>query len=199
VKRPKETGVGGSRDLVTPEIVEACRAGDEQAWATLVQATYREVYSLCFRILGNVEDASEATQDAFVKAWKGLSGFRGDAQFTTWLYRIAVNAAISKQRSRSRRQRHEQGAEDEVLARIPAAGSTETAAGARIDVRALEAALTRLPEHYRDAVVLRDVYGMSIAEIAKQLKISETAAKVRVHRGRKRLKEMMFQPDRNEE
>jgi RNA polymerase sigma-70 factor (ECF subfamily) len=71
-------------------------------------------------------------------------------------------------------------------------GSTEATAGARIEVQAVERGLAVLPEHYRAAVVLRDVYGLSIEEIAKQLKISKTAAKVRVHRGRKKLKELVF-------
>jgi RNA polymerase sigma-70 factor, ECF subfamily len=82
--------------------------------------------------------------------------------------------------------------EDEVLALVPSGDSTEAAAGARLDLVALEQALEALPEHYRSAVVLRDVYGMSIEEISERVGISESAAKVRVHRGRKRVKEMMF-------
>lgn len=85
--------------------------------------------------------------------------------------------------------------QDELLTEVPAAGSVEATAGARIEVQALEAALSRLPEQHRTAVVLRDVYGMSIEEIAKQLGISETAAKVRVHRARKKLKDMVFAGD----
>ena len=159
-----------------------------------MEATYRDVYTLCLRILGDPDDAAEATQDAYLKAWRGLKGFRGDAMFQTWLYRVASNAAISKHRSRKRRRAHEAGIEDEALSELPGAGSVEAAAGAKVEVAELEKALLRLPGHYREAVVLRDVYGLSIEEIAKQLKISNTAAKVRVHRGRKRLKDMMF-PD----
>lgn len=195
MKRPKETRSVAPRELVPLELVEACKAGDEAAWRRLVEATHREVYSLCLRILNDPDDAAEATQDAYLKAWRGLGGFRGDAQFTTWLYRVATNAAISKQRSRKRRRTYEMGAEDEVLAQIPAGGSTETTAGANLDVRALERELRDLPEHYRTAVVLRDVYGLTIEEIADRLKITQTAAKVRVHRGRKRLKEKLWQPN----
>lgn len=195
MKRPKETRSVAPRELVPLELVEACKAGDEAAWRRLVEATHREVYSLCLRILNDPDDAAEATQDAYLKAWRGLGGFRGDALFTTWLYRVATNAAISKQRSRKRRRTYEMGAEDEVLAQIPAGGSTETTAGANLDVRALERELRDLPEHYRTAVVLRDVYGLTIEEIADRLKITQTAAKVRVHRGRKRLKEKLWQPN----
>ena len=82
--------------------------------------------------------------------------------------------------------------EDEVLALVPSGDSTEASAEARLDLAALEQALEALPEHYRTAVVLRDVYGMSIEEISERVGISESAAKVRVHRGRKRVKELMF-------
>ncbi|CAN5581239.1 RNA polymerase sigma factor RpoE [soil metagenome] len=179
-------------ELVPLALVDRCKSGDEAAWKELVESTYREVYSLCLRILRDPDDAAEATQDAYLKAWRGLKGFRGDALFTTWLYRVASNAAISKQRKRKRTWEHEMGSEDDQLTHIPAIESTEQVAGARLELRAVEAALALLPEHYRSAIVLRDVYGLSIDEMAKQLGISETAAKVRLHRARKRLKEMVY-------
>lgn len=148
---------------------------------------------MCLRILNDPNDAAEATQDAYLKAWRGLHAFRGDAMFETWLYRVASNAALSKHRSRRRRQSHESGLQDDVLTELPASGSVEVTAGARIEVQALEAALARLPEQHRTVIVLRDVYGMSIEEVAGQLGISQTAAKVRVHRARKRLKDLMFE------
>lgn len=157
-----------------------------------MEATYRDVYTLCLRILRDPNDASEATQDVFLKVWRNLAGFRGDAAFETWLYRVATNAAVSKHRSRKRRRAHETGVEDEALGRFAAAGSVETTAGARLDLKELEGALGDLPEHYREAILMRDVYGLSMAEIGKQMKISETAAKVRVHRARKKLKEAMY-------
>ncbi|MBA2366459.1 MAG: RNA polymerase sigma factor [Actinobacteria bacterium] len=180
------------RESVSAELLERCRRGDESAWAELVRATQREVYTLCLRILRNPDDAAEASQDAYVRAWKGLKSFRGEASFTTWLYRVASNAAISKQRSRKRSREHEVSSDDEMLASLPSGESTEGRADVRAELETLERALRALPEHYRAAVVLRDVYGMSIDEIAGQLAISESAAKVRVHRGRKKLKEMVF-------
>ncbi len=182
------------RELVDADLLDRCKRGDEAAWAELVEATHREVYTLCLRILRDPDDAAEATQDAFVKAWRGLKRFRGEAAFTTWLYRIAFNAAISRQRSRARRWAHETESEDQVLAQMPSQSSVESAAGARIEVERLQRALGTLSESYRSAVVMRDVYGMSIEEIARAARISETAAKVHVHRGRKRLKELMY-PD----
>ena len=193
MRRPSDHRDGTPAERVSSDVIERCKNGDERAWGQLVEATYRDVYTLCLRILGDPHDAAEATQDAYLKAWRGLSGFRGDAMFETWLYRVASNSALSKHRSRRRRQSHEAGVQDEVLTELPASGSVEATAGARIEVQALEAALAKLPEQHRTAVVLRDVYGMNIEEIAAQLGISETAAKVRVHRARKKLKELIFE------
>jgi RNA polymerase sigma-70 factor (ECF subfamily) len=158
----------------------------------LVETTYRGVYTLCLRILRDPDDAAEATQEAYLKVWRGLQRFRGDSALETWMYRIASNAAISKHRSRKRRRSHESGVGDEVLGSMAASGSVEQEAGAKVEVEALDRALSSLPEHYRSAVVLRDVYGYSTEEIARQLKISEAAAKVRVHRGRKKLRAMLY-------
>ena len=193
--RPTEHRREEPQLLVEIEIVERARRGDKDAWERLVRATHREVYSLCLRILREPDDAAEATQDAFLKAFKGLKGFRGDAQFTTWLYRIATNTAISKHRSRKRRRTWEGGADDDALMQIAGSGSTEAQAGARLDLAGVERALSRLPEHYRTAVVLRDVYGLSIEEIAKEMDASVSATKVRIHRARKRLKEEVYQDE----
>jgi RNA polymerase sigma-70 factor, ECF subfamily len=199
VRRHNGGGEQTSRDQVDQELIERCKSGDQEAWARLVEATHRDVYTLCLRILGNSDDAADATQDAYLKVYRGLPGFRGDAMFSTWLYRVATNAAISKQRGRSRRRAHEAAIEEDALAQVPSAVSVEDAAGARIEVGVLERALGALPAMYREAVLLRDVYGLSIAEIAGQLKISETAAKVRVHRGRKRLRQKMWPDERGAE
>lgn len=195
MKRLKGTGGPAPRELVSPELVERCKQGDETAWRELVEATHRDVYTLCLRILGDPDDAAEATQDAFLKVWRSLRSFRGEAMFSTWLYRVATNTAISKHRGRSRRRSREAGVGDEVIEQIPATGSVEAAAGAKVEVARLEAALQALAPMYREAVVLRDVYGLGIGELANQLGITETAAKVRVHRGRKKLKDALFPED----
>lgn len=191
MRRPKGPPGGHPDDAVDFDLIERCKAGDQVAWNRLVELTQRDVYTLCLRILRDPDDAAEATQDAYLKVWRGLDSFRGEALFTTWLYRVAANAALTKQRSRKRRREHETGG-DEVLTQVAATGSVETEAGARLDLRVLEKCVDSLPEHYRSVVVLRDVYGLSMEEIAMHLKISETATKVRLHRARKKLKEMAF-------
>ncbi|MDQ3879236.1 MAG: RNA polymerase sigma factor [Actinomycetota bacterium] len=192
MKRPIDTNGEAPSELVSRALVDRCKAGDQRAWAELVEVTHREVYTLCLRILRDPDDAAEATQETFVKVWRSIASFRGDAAFTTWLYRVAANTAISRHRSRARKRSHEIGDGDEMLATVASTSSTEAEATGRIDVALLEQNLEMLPDHYRSAVVLRDVYGWSIEEIAKELKISATAAKVRVHRGRKKLRELTF-------
>src|SRR5918999_3271225 len=125
MKRPKEARSGPPRQTVPPELIERCRQGDEQAWNELVEATYQGVYTLCLRILRDPDDAAEATQDAYLKVWRGLKGFRGDAMLETWMYRVATNTAISKHRSRKRRKAHETGVGDELLTEMAASGSVE--------------------------------------------------------------------------
>lgn len=191
VKRRKGTG-GETSGSIPAELIERCKRGDEAAWSELVGTTHRDVYTLCLRILGNPDDAAEATQEAYVKVWRGLGGWRGEAQFSTWLYRVASNTAISRHRSRKRRRTHETHSDDSSMEKIAGPFSVEDVAGARVELAALESALASLPEIYRDAIVLRDVYGYSIEEIAAQLKVTETAAKVRIHRGRKKLKEIVY-------
>lgn len=197
MRRPNHNRSDPHGAPVTVELIERCRNGDQRAWSELVEATHREVYTLCLRILKDPDDAAEATQDAFLKAWRGLGSFRGEALFTTWLYRVATNAAISKHRSRKRRRTHEAGTEHEVLERVAQAGSTEETADARAGLENLERALLGLPDMYRLPLVMKDVYGESVSEIAKKLKISETATKVRLHRARKKLKERVY-PEANE-
>src|SRR5688500_20220462 len=109
MKRLKETREGPPRRIVPPDVIERCRNGDEQAWNDLVEATYRDVYTLCLRILRDPDDAAEATQDAFVKAWRGLKSVRGDAKVETWEYRVATNTAMPKDRSKKPRKPDDAG------------------------------------------------------------------------------------------
>src|SRR5918912_2242689 len=78
------------------ELVEACLAGRREAFDTIVERHRRQVYQLCFRFVGNHEDASDLAQDVFIRAYRGLHRFRGEASLGTWLYRIAVNVCLNK-------------------------------------------------------------------------------------------------------
>ncbi len=174
-------------------MVRAARAGDPGAVANLIAATYSEVLGVAQRILQDPHDAADAAQEAYVRAIRGLRRFRGDAQVSTWLYRIAVRCALDLRRAQARR--HEVGL-DQLAAEhraLRSAAPDPAVAPERAEQRAeLAAALQGLPERLRLTVLLRDVEGFSTAETAQFLGISETAAKVRLHRGRRLLREQLF-------
>ena len=88
------------------ELIGAAQGGDRSAFEVLVKQTYADTYTLAYRLTGNEEDARDVAQDAYLKAWRGISKFRGDAQFSTWMYRITANASSTYMKKR-RRQRTE--------------------------------------------------------------------------------------------
>src|SRR6266851_1887785 len=100
-------GLMGRDDAERLEMVRAASSGDRAAFGQLVEATYSEAYTLAYRLMGNEDDARDVVQDAYLRAYKGIGRFRGDASFSTWLYRIVANCA-STQLTRRGRARHEE-------------------------------------------------------------------------------------------
>src|SRR5947209_19542520 len=88
--------------MVNRQLLAACRNGDQRAFEEVVRLTHRQVYTQAYRLVGDRQDAEDVAQDAYLRVFRGLSGFRGDAQFETWLYRIVANAAMSYLRRRHR-------------------------------------------------------------------------------------------------
>ncbi len=172
------------------ELVAAARDGDREAFEELVRQTYVDTFTLAMRLTSNEEDAADVVQEAYLRAWKGLKRFRGDAAFSTWMYRITANAASShaQKRRRTRFEPINEAVEpvDEHLAHQP-----ELAAESAADLAALSRTLDELPPKLRSVVVLKDVYDLPHDAIAEELGISTTAAKVRLHRGRRRLRELL--------
>jgi RNA polymerase sigma-70 factor (ECF subfamily) len=172
-------------------LVKAARAGDRAAFDGLVRATYADTYTLAYRLTGDEEDARDVVQEAYLRAYRGLRRFRGDAQFSTWLYRITANCA-STHLGRRRRHRHDVLAENAPLVDE----SPDLDPQARADAAALRdrlaEALADLPPRLRAVVVLRDVYDLPHEAIAAELGISESAAKVRLHRARRKLRDHLF-------
>ncbi len=173
------------------ELVAAARDGDQRAFEELVRATYAETYTLAYRLTGDEEDARDVVQESYMRAYRGLKRFRGDAAFTTWLYRITANCAATQLGRRSRH-RHDELDDETPLAdeRPEIDPESQADAGALRD--RLQAALTELPPRLRAVVVLRDVYDLPHEAIAAELGISESAAKVRLHRARRKLRERLF-------
>jgi RNA polymerase sigma-70 factor (ECF subfamily) len=175
------------------------RAGDDAAFAALVRRESPRLLAVARRILRSDEEANDAVQDAFVAAWRKLASFEGEARLSTWLHRIAVNAALM--RLRSRRRRREQPIE-ELLPRfaedghhahsVPAWTPHEACSLERAEVRAaVRECIDRLPERYRLALVLRDVEGLDTAEAAAALGIRPDALKMRLHRARQALRTLL--------
>jgi RNA polymerase sigma-70 factor (ECF subfamily) len=174
--------------MVSAELLAACRRGDRRAFEELVEITHRRVYSLAFRLTGDRTEAEDVSQEAYLRMFRGLAGFREEAQFETWMHRIVTNCAISMRKRRGRF--------GDLLAEepedVPVPDST---APALVERDSLSRALALLPEGQRIAVLLKDVYGLSCKEIGEELGVGEGAVKVRLHRARKRLRELLDEPD----
>jgi len=173
-------------------LVGAARDGDRQAFDELVRRTYVDTYTLAVRLTANEEDARDVVQEAYLRAWKGIKRFRGDAQFSTWLYRITANAAYTLVQKRRRRRTEPLETVDEPVEAAVGA-QPEAAAESALLLEQLSAAVAELPPKLRAIVVLKDVYGLSHEDIAEELGISIAAAKVRLHRARKKLRDRLFE------
>jgi RNA polymerase sigma factor (sigma-70 family) len=161
-------------------LLRRARAGDESAFATLARAHSNAAWAVCLRITGNRHDAEDALQDTLVAAWRGIGQFRSDARFSTWLFRIASNAALATVRRRPR---------DGDAVEVFAAGADP---GDRVaDADRVQTALLALPETFRVAVVLR-IYGdLSYDDIAVQQGIPVQTVKSRLFRARSMLHELL--------
>lgn len=164
-------------------LVRSFIAGDRWAFDRLYEKHNEYVYNIVARIVGRPEEARDVTQEVFLQVYRSLHGFRQNARFATWLYRIAVNRALDCARG-SKRFRWLPLNEAAVMVADPA-DSPQTAAEKNALQDAAQQVLNRVPVQHRDVLVLKYFQDLSIEEIAEILGISETAAKVRLHRARK--------------
>lgn len=186
------------------DLLEGLRQGDADAFEALVREHIGPLRAVARRLLGNIEDADDAVQDAFVSTLQAVRRFEGRSQLFTWLHRITVNACLMKLRSRKRSPdsvpcRHE----SELMPRFTR-GNTflehqvawteapETPA-LRDELRTVvRDAIGRLPENSRIALLLRDIEGLSNEEVATALGITVNAAKIRIHRARQALRTLLI-------
>lgn len=182
--------------LPDAELVKLAQAGDTRGFDELVRRYQDKVYRLCFKILRHEDDASEALQDAFLSAFRGLRNFKAESTFSTWLYRIATNASLMKYRKRrdghvslEQSQSNNENSETMQLpdwSRQPAQDLLDA------ETREVMAeGIQRLPEELRTVFVLRDVQDMSNAEVAEILGLSVAAVKSRLHRARRSLRDWL--------
>jgi RNA polymerase sigma-70 factor, ECF subfamily len=164
------------------ELLASHLRGDQRAFGQLVSRHERRVYGICLRMLGNREDAQDAAQEAFLSALRRASTFRQAAAFSTWLYRIAVNAATDQARRRGRARTVPLEPDDAGVpapARDPADHGDAVATAVTV-----QAALARIPEEFRAAVVLCDLLRLPYADAAAVLEVPVGTVKSRVYRGR---------------
>jgi RNA polymerase sigma-70 factor (ECF subfamily) len=173
------------------DLVAAARDGSREAFDELVRVTSRDTYTLAFRLVGNEEDARDVVQEAYLRAYKGIGKFRGEAQFSTWMYRITANCANTHLNKRRKHRHDELNDESPYPDTNPERDPQATVVASSLRDR-LTGALDELPPKLRAVVVLRDVYDLPHEAIAAELGISETAAKVRLHRARRKLREAVF-------
>jgi RNA polymerase sigma-70 factor (ECF subfamily) len=177
------TNGGVKRD--ESELIDLARRGDSDAFGELVWRYRDTVYTLAVRLVGP-DLAPDVTQEALIRAWRAMPRFRGEAALGTWLHRITVNTAWTLRR---RAARHETQQLDEAIV-DPSDGPER--AGELAETRAeLGSAINQLTPGQRVVLVLRDVYGWSHAEVGRELGITQTTAKVRLHRARKRLRALL--------
>jgi RNA polymerase sigma-70 factor, ECF subfamily len=179
-------------------LLQLARSGDAEAFYALVKPCERGVYAAAFSILGNPADAEDAAQDAVLKAFRNLAGFRGDAKFSTWLYQITINESRMKLR---KQRRHLYQSMDEPLPSkdgdfLPRdfADWREIPSGTleRRELReALLRAISALPEMYRSVFVMRDVQKLGIRETASLLGLTEASVKTRLVRARLQMREAL--------
>ena len=178
-----------SLDMVA--LVERAKSGDREAFDRLVRVTHSDAYALALRLTGSTEDARDVVQEAYLRAYRSVGRFRGEALFSTWLYRIVANCAATHVGRRQLYRHDHLGAHDDVVDTRPDYDPTLQGDLAALREK-LDAAIRDLPPRLRSVVVLRDMYDLPHEAIAKELGISVTAAKVRLHRARRRLREQVL-------
>jgi RNA polymerase sigma-70 factor (ECF subfamily) len=185
-----------SRGETDADLVARLQRGDDTAFEAIVRAHGGRLLSVARRFLGNNEDAQDAVQDAFIRAYKAIHTFEARAQLSTWLHRILVNAALMKLRERRRRPTE---SIDDLLPAFGRDGHGTVAARDWSDAvveRKETAAIVRdaiamLPEPYREVLVLRDIEERDTAETAELLGTTSNAVKVRLHRARQALRTLL--------
>jgi RNA polymerase sigma-70 factor (ECF subfamily) len=181
------------------DLIGRLRSGDQGAYEQLVRDNIGRMLAVARRFLKNDEDAQDAVQEAFVNAFRSIDRFEGGARLSTWLHRIVVNAALMKLRSKRRRP---ESSIDELLPTFREDGHLDspnsqwrslpdTMVVRDEDRRYVREAIDKLPDTYRNVLLLRDIEGLDTAESAKVLGISENATKVRLHRARQALQSLL--------
>ena len=177
------------------ELVRSAQKGDDSAFETLVRTYEKKVYHLALRMCGNPDDAYEIAQEAFLSAWKGLWFFRGESSFSTWLYRLASNAAIDF----IRREKRQSGPgeisldDEETYIEPPGPGPSPQQHAESTELRQMLAkGLATLSPEHRQVLLLRELQGLSYEEISDTLELDLGTVKSRIARAREKLRKYLL-------
>ena len=174
------------------ELIARLQKRDEAAFEELIRQYEKKVYTLCFRMCGNSEDAEEAAQDAFLALWRGIDRFRQESSLSTWIYRLATNACIDTLRRR-KKQSGSVSLDDEELFvdAVDTSPQPQETVEHREAQKLLQEGLFALPEEYRKVLILREIEGLSYTEIAESASIELGTVKSRISRGRSLLRNFL--------
>jgi RNA polymerase sigma-70 factor, ECF subfamily len=172
-------------------LTQAAAAGDVSAFEQLYERHHRRVYSLCLRMTGNVAEAEDLAQEAFIQLYRKTGSFRGESAFTTWLHRLTVNQVLMHFRKKG--VRLEQTTDDGDVPVQVVAGTENPASMPVVDRIALDRAISQLPPGYRSVFVLHDVEGHEHEEIARMLGCSVGTSKSQLHKARMKLRGLLRQ------
>ena len=174
------------------ELIARLQKRDEAAFEELIRQYEKKVYTLCFRMCGNSEDAEEAAQDAFLALWRGIDRFRQESSLSTWIYRLATNACIDTLRRR-KKQSGSVSLDDEELFvdAVDTSPQPQETVEHREALKLLQEGLSALPEEYRKVLILREIEGLSYTEIAESASIELGTVKSRISRGRSLLRNFL--------
>lgn len=173
------------------ELIQRAQQGSEKALAALIARHQRYVYNLAFRLLGNVHEAQDLTQEAFLRVWRGLDRFRGDAKFTTWLYRIVVNLCCNRLPD-LRRQLAAADVDETDPCALPAVAAPPGLVEEAERHALLHRQIAALPEKYRLVITLFYLQEQSYQEIAQTLNLPLNTVKTHLFRAREQLKQNLI-------
>ena len=197
-QRPEKGTLTQAKKIIAPglteaEAIERAKSGDAESFEALYALHKRRVYSLCLRMTGNVAEAEDLTQEAFLQLYRKIATFRGESAFSTWLHRLAVNVVLMQLRKKGLPEvsldemlepQHEEGPKKDI-------GARDNVLAGSVDRVNLERAVENLPPGYRIIFVLHDVEGYEHNEIAEMMGCSIGNSKSQLHKARLKLRDLL--------